>query len=148
MPPQYGDMVEGVKSMIIHENKYHYGWDGDNGLGEKLIQQIIEGNKTATCGPKVSYAPEELDRIYDLIGKVCTVTDKFGTLRCNVRHLEVFETSFGNPDPRLVRGEGDGEDVEKFKRDHIKAWDGMATEGVPLSDDTILIVELFELVDE
>ncbi len=134
--------------MIIHEDKYHYGWDEDNGIGERLIRQIIAGTKTATCAPMVSYTPDELEGTYALVGKVCTVTDRFGTPRCNVRHLEVFETTFGNPDPRLVRGEGDRDDVEKFKRDHNKAWNGMATEGSPLTDDTILIVELFELVEE
>lgn len=58
-----------------------------------------------------------------------------------------FETTFGNQGPRLVKGEGDGDDVEKFKRDHIHAWDGMATEGIQLTDETILIVELFQLVE-
>ncbi len=134
--------------MFIHEDKYHYGWDGDNGIGERIIQQIIEGTKTATCAPKVSYTPDELKVTYALVGKVCTVTDRFGTPRCNVHHLEVFETTFGNPDPRLVRGECDGNDVEKFKREHNKAWNGMATVGNPLTDDTILIVELFELVEK
>ena len=134
--------------MMIHNDQYSYGWEGDNGLGERLIQQIIDGKKTATAGPKVSYTPEELEGIYGLVGKVCTVTDRFGTPRCNVRHLAVFETTFGNPDPRLVQGEGDGEDVEKFQTDHTKAWEGMAAEGIPLTDDTILVVELFELVEE
>lgn len=134
--------------MIIHEDQYHYGWEEDKGLGERLIQQIIAGKKTATAGPKVSYTPEELAHLYGLVGKVCTVTDRFGTPRCNVRHLAVFETTFGNPDPRLVRGEGDGEDVRKFQRDHMKAWAGMAAAGIPLTDDTVLIVELFELVNE
>ncbi len=133
--------------MIIYEDKYHYGWDGDNGIGDRLIQQIIEGTKKATCAPKISYTPEELKWTYSLVGKVCTVTDKAGTPRCNVRHFKVFETTFGNPDPRLVKGEGNGDDVPKFKTDHIKAWNGMATEEVPLTDDTILIVELFELVE-
>ncbi len=133
---------------VIHENKYHYGWDGDNGIGDRLIQQIIERTKTATCAPKVSYTPEVLDWTYSFVGKVCTVTDKGGTPRCNVRHLEVFETTFGNPDPRLVKGEADGDDVRKFKTDHMKVWNGMATGGVPLTDDTILIVEMFELVED
>lgn len=133
--------------MVIHEIKYHYGWDGDNGIGERLIQQVIGGIKTATCAPKISYTPEELEWTYSLVGKVCTVTDKVGNPCCNVRHLEVFETKFGNPDPRLVKGEGDGDDVQKFKMDHLRAWNGLAAEGVPLTDDTILIVELFELVE-
>jgi hypothetical protein len=62
--------------------------------------------------------------------------------------LEVFETTFGNPDPRLIRGEGNRGDEEKFKHDHVKAWNGMAMEGSPLTDETILVVELLELMKE
>jgi uncharacterized protein YhfF len=134
--------------MVVYGDKVQYGWDGDGGIGDRLIQQIIEGTKTATCAPKISYIPGELEWPYSLVGKVCTVTDKFDTPRCNVRQLEVFETTFGNPDPRLVKGEGDGDDVQKFKTDHMRAWNGMANEGVPITDDTILIVELFELVED
>jgi uncharacterized protein YhfF len=32
--------------------------------------------------------------------------------------IDVFETTFAHPDLRLVRGEGDGDDIEKFKHDH------------------------------
>ncbi len=61
--------------------------------------------------------------------------------------IDVFETTFGHPDPHLVRGEGDGDDVEKFKHDHIRVWaDEMAAAGHPLTDETVLIVEEFELV--
>lgn len=134
--------------MVVHEIQYHYGWDGDNGIGETLIQQIIDGVKTATCAPKISYTPEELAWTYSLVGKVCTVTNRAGIPRCNVRHLEVFETTFGKPDPRLVQGEGDGDDVAKFKEDHIRAWNGMAADGVPLTDDTVLVVEMFEVIEE
>jgi len=133
--------------MVIYEDKMQFGWEGDGGIGDELIQQIIDGKKTATCAPKSSYSPAELQETYDLIGKVCTVIDKQGTPRCNVRHLEVFETTFGNPDPRLVKGEGDEDDTEKFKNDHVTAWDGMESEGVLLTDETVLIVEMFELVE-
>ena len=97
--------------MMIYKDKCQFGWEGDNGVGEKLIQQIIEGKKTATCASKVSYKPDELAETYALVGKMCTV-------------------------------------VNKFNRDHIKAWNGMATEGSPLTGETILVVELFELVKE
>jgi uncharacterized protein YhfF len=134
--------------LVIHEDKSHFGWDGDNGIGERLIQQIIAGTKTATCAPKVSYEPDELGATYASVGKVLTVMDKFDTPRCNIRILNVFETTFGNPDHRLVKGEGDEDNVEKFKRDHINASKGMAAEGIPLTDGTILIVEMFELVED
>src|SRR5690349_15272555 len=108
--------------MRVYERKSEFGWEGDNGLGMRLIQRILEGKKTATCAPLFSYTKEELADVFASRGEMLTVIDKEKRPWCNIRMLEVFETSFGNPDLRLVRGEGDGEDVEKFKRDHQRAW--------------------------
>ncbi|BAB04617.1 hypothetical protein P4637_15410 [Halalkalibacterium halodurans] len=128
------------------EHKYRmvFGWEDDNGIGEMLIQQIINGEKTATCAPKEEYSEQELQETYEPVGENVTVFDKNGNARCTVRLLEVFETTFGNPDLRLVRGEGNGDNVSKFQEDHRIAWKDI---GVDLRDDTVLIVELFELVD-
>jgi uncharacterized protein YhfF len=45
-------------------------------------------------------------------------------------------------------GEGDGEDVEKFKRGHARWFDALLEEkGLPpLADDSVLIVWEFELI--
>jgi uncharacterized protein YhfF len=62
--------------------------------------------------------------------------------------LAVYETTFGLPAPGVVEGEGNGTDVEAFRRDHLDAWaEDLASEGHPLTDDTILVVEEFELVE-
>lgn len=53
-----------------------------------------------------------------------------------------FETPFGRPDPRLVAGEGFGNDVQAFQAAHEEAW-----EDQQLGADTPLVVELFELVE-
>jgi len=132
--------------MKIAEYKAEFGWEGDNGIGELLITQIILGAKTATCAFKILYTEEELKEEYETKGKIVTVFDSNQNARCNIRILDVFETTFGNPDIRLVNGEGDGNDVEKFQNDHKIAWEN-TVEDIPLTDDTILIVKLFELVE-
>lgn len=139
-------LIMDTVTMKIYNDKSQFGWEGDEGLGDILISKIMSGKKTATCAPKVSYSPAELESLYDSVGKYITVVDKFGNPRCNIIQVEVFETNFGDPDPRLVKGEDDGGDVEKFKKDHIKAWNGMASESIPLNDDTVLVVEIFKLV--
>jgi uncharacterized protein YhfF len=69
------------------------------------------------------------------------------TSGATIRVIGVFETTFGDPDPRLVRGEGDGDDVAKFRREHLAAWRvWLAAADQPLTDETVLIAELFELV--
>lgn len=110
--------------------------------------KVLRGEKTATCSLKEAYTHEELDRLRSTQGKVVSVFDSLGQHRCNIAIKEVFETSFGNPDPRLVSGEGYGGDVSRFQDDHRKAWGEEISQGLDLRAETVLVVELFELVRE
>ena len=126
-----------------------FGWPGDGGLGERLIQQIRDGTKTATCSPRVEYTEEELAAIFASRGDILNVVDTDGNLRCKVRMTAVYETTFGDPAQSLVRGEGYGDDAESFRRDHISVWAaGMEAAGYPLTDETVLVVEEFGMVEE
>lgn len=110
-----------------------------------LVRQILDGQKTATCGFKIDYTPDELDEILTGEGELYAASSCGCPPRCVIRVTEVYETPFGNPGSRLVEGEGDGTDVAKFQEDHSVAW--TVTHGdQPLSDSEPLIVELFELV--
>lgn len=133
--------------MIVHDRTSQFGWPGDNGVGAQLIGEIIAGIKTATCAPKEQYGEGELADLHAGIGQLATVIDKDGNPHCTIRLRAVYETTFGQPNPRLVRGEGDGEDVDRFKRDHRAAWGDEVAPGLPLTDDTVLIVEEFDLVE-
>ncbi|QBD76454.1 ASCH domain-containing protein [Ktedonosporobacter rubrisoli] len=134
--------------MHIYEHKLEFGWEGDNGLGMRLIQQILDGKKTATCAPLFGYTQEEITEIFAHKGELVTVTDKEQRPWCNVRMVDIFQTTFGNPDPRLVRGEGNGENSEEFRQEHRRDWkDWLEEEGYTLTDETILIVEEFELIE-
>ena len=134
--------------MLVYECKLEFGWEGDNDLGRRLIQQILEGKKTATCAPVFGYQRDELAAVFASQGELVTVIDKEKRPWCNVRIGDVFQTSFGNPDPRLVSGEGNGEDAETFKRDHQKDWEiWLAAEGHSLTDETVLVAEVFELIE-
>ena len=128
--------------------RLEFGWSGDGGLGERLIREVIDGEKTATCAPRSDYTKEELAEVVASRGQVVDVVDEDDNPRCRVRMLAVYETTFGLPAPGVVRGEGFGEDDEAFRRDHREAWaEEMEEEGNPLSDTTILVVEEFELVE-
>jgi len=128
--------------------RLEFGWEGDGGLGERLIGQIIAGEKTATCAPRSDYTQEELDEVVNSVGEVVDVVDLDDNVRCRVRMTAVYETTFGLPAPGVVRGEGYGDDAETFRQDHIEAWaEEMEEDGVPLDDDTVLVVEEFEFVE-
>ncbi len=135
--------------MQIHERKMRFGGEDDGGLGDELIRQILDHVKTATCDLKSLCAGQELADLDAPPGWLETVVDGRGRPRCNVRVTAVYETTFGAPDPRLVRGEGDGEDVEKFRREHGRWFSRvLAEKGLPpLTDDSLLVVWEFELVE-
>lgn len=130
--------------MRVHSRKTQFGWKGDVGLGERLISQIIRGEKHATCAPKEIYSKEELEETLERAGKPVTVVDQYDRPRCNILCTEVFETTFGHPDIRLVEGECE-ENAESFRKSHREAWKELVAKGLNLDDETVLVVELFEL---
>jgi uncharacterized protein YhfF len=42
-----------MSEIKVHKFKTVFGWENDHGIGEQLIQQIISGEKTATCAQKM-----------------------------------------------------------------------------------------------
>jgi uncharacterized protein YhfF len=130
----------------IHDAKDSYGWDGDGGLGERLIRLIIEGTKTTTCTPKFAMSEAELAESYANVGEIVTITNKDGVPRCNIRILECFETTFGDPAPRLL--EGEGATLAEFQENHRRAWgEWLAGLGKELDVNLVLFAERFEVVD-
>lgn len=128
--------------------RLEFGWPGDEGLGERLIQEVIDGKKTATCAPRVDYTEEDLAEVVASVGETVDVVDADGEVQCKVKMVAVYETTFGLPAPGLVRGEGYGDDADAFRRAHSEAWaEEMEEDGDPLTDDTILVVEEFELAE-
>ncbi len=126
--------------------KMIFGWEDDGGIGDLLVQHIIDGKKSATCGFKVEYTKQELEDLKEVKGNIVTVENYRGEPKCNIRIVDVFETTFGNPDIRLIKGEGYGENIEEFQKDHRHAW-AQTIKNKQLNNDTVLIVELFELVE-
>ncbi len=134
--------------MEIIGSTSQFGWEGDEGAGERLIQQILRGEKTATACPKIFYAPKDLAELFASVGRLLTVVDKHDRPRCRIRQLAVFETTYGAPDPRLVRGEVCA-DAAEFRRGHAHVWDDLfAKAGAALNGETVLIAELFECVQD
>ncbi len=135
--------------MKVYDYKSQFGWAEDNGIGERLIQQILRGEKTATAGPKSLYSPDELAVLFESVGRSSTVIDKNDAPRCNIMILEVFETKFGSPDLKLVAGEGYGDNFKAFQDSHRKAWQDLVQSGeLDLNDETVLVVEVFKLLQE
>ena len=80
---------------------FKFGWFGDGGLGERLIQAILAGRKTATSCP--SYDPEDADL---KVGDTLRLTDKHGQPRGTLVVTEIELRSFGKFDEPLAAREG------------------------------------------
>ncbi len=75
---------------------FKFGWYGDNGLGEALIEKIISNEKTATMCP--AYDPQEAT-----VGETLRVVDKAGKTRANIRIVRIETRRFGDVDDGLAR---------------------------------------------
>lgn len=132
----------------LYPNKSYFGWENDNGMGEELIQQIIKGQKTATCSPKELYTDKELEELLVMKEQYVTVMNKNDEPRCNIYMIEIFETTFGNPDIRLIEGESFSNDnnIDTFKEQHKRNWGKLIENGFELNENTVLMVEVFKHV--
>ena len=87
-------MVETVK-------RFKFGWYGDGGLGEKLIQAILDGRKSATCCP--AYDPDDADL---RVGDKLDLTDKHGRSRGLLVVTKVEIRPFSSFDEAFAQKEG------------------------------------------
>lgn len=81
--------------------RFRFGWYGDGGLGEQMIQAILSGRKTATSCP--AYDPEDADL---KAGDALHLVDKHGRVRAQLVVVVVESRSFGRLDEALARCEG------------------------------------------
>lgn len=63
-------------------HRFKFGWHGDNGLGEQMIQLILTGKKTASICPAY-----DTDDIEVQAGEELLLTDKRGNARAILRVL-------------------------------------------------------------
>lgn len=134
--------------MEIHESAVQLGWEGDDGFGELLIERLIAGSLQVLYEPLAVLDADEVEELRNSEGEHLTVFDAEGEPRCNVVVREVFETSWGDPDARLVTGDGYGTDVEGWRRANEGMLGGALEDaGGELTDDTALLVQRVEVTD-
>lgn len=133
--------------MEVHDDLVQLGFEGDDGLGELLLQRLLAGTLTVLWEPVELLDDDEAAGMLDAVGDRLTVLDQDGEPACNVRVEDVLATTWGAPDPRLVAGEGYGTDVAAWRRFAGPALDdGLAAAGLVLHDDTPLLVQRVTVV--
>lgn len=134
--------------MDVSEDLVQLGFEGDDGLGELLLGRLLAGTLRVLWESVALLEETDADEMRDATGEILTVLDSEGEPACNVRVLDVFETTWGDPDPRLVAGEGYGQDADTWRGFAGPALaDGLAEEGLDLTDDTELLVQEVEVIE-
>jgi uncharacterized protein YhfF len=86
---------------LAEVKRFRFGWYGDGGLGERMIQTILAGRKTATSCP--AYDPEDAElKAEDEL----QLLDKHGTVRGQLIVTLVEVRPFGSFDEALAEKEG------------------------------------------
>src|SRR5262245_51378831 len=88
--------------MVATANKkIQLGWYGDDGLGERMIQLILDGRKTVTTCPAYDKGDVEAQ-----VGDRITLTDKHGRARCVIEVLRIEIRPLGKFDEALASAAG------------------------------------------
>ena len=81
--------------------RFRFGWYGDGGLGERMIQTILAGRKTATTSPTNDPEDADLKAVDEL-----QLLDKHGNERGRLVGTLVEVRKFGSFDEALAEKEG------------------------------------------
>ena len=129
-----------------------FGFEGDDGAGERQIAQILDGTKTVS----VSLAREwDLDGGPPRIGQRLPITDHHGTRRCVVEVTRVAVLPFGHIDAAAVSAESAGTaTLEEWMHGHRAFYAGCRDEvalllgepGWSLTDAEPMVLTSFRLV--
>ena len=87
--------------MVATAKRFKFGWFGDGGLGERLIQAMLAGRKTATSCP--AYDPEDADLV---AGDLLELFDKHGRSSGMLVVTQIESRTFGSFDQTLANQEG------------------------------------------
>lgn len=135
--------------MDVQDELVQLGFEGDDGLGELLLQRLLAGTLTVLWEPVDLLDEAEAADMRAGVGEVLTVVDADGEPACNVRVDEVLSTTWGDPDPRLVAGEGYAGNVAAWRRFAGPSLaDGLAADGHELTDATPLLAQFVTVVDQ
>ena len=134
--------------MEISEDVVQLGFEGDDGLGDLLLERLKAGTLRVLWEPVDLLEDDEVATMQDAEGVLLTVVDGEGEPAVNVRVTSVFSTTWGDPDERLVAGEGYAGMVEAWRRFAGPTLEaGLADEELDLDDDTTLLVQEVEVVE-
>lgn len=101
-----------------------FGYDGDGGLGDRLLDAVLRGEKTATSSLAVEYlSGDPLPRV----GERLSLMDSEGAVRGTVETTKVTITPLHLVGDDVAHDEGEGyADAAAWRRSHVRFWGKVA----------------------
>lgn len=97
-----------------------FGYDGDRGLGDRLLRAVLRGAKTATSSLAVEYLSGEP---LPCVGERLTLVDHDRRPHGIVETTRVTIIPLHLVGDDVARDEGEGfADAEEWRRDHVAFW--------------------------
>jgi uncharacterized protein YhfF len=136
------------------ERTLTFGYDGDGGLGDRLIEAVLRGDKTATSSLAVGYASDDA---LPEVGQRLALVDSRGTTRGTVETTGVVVTPLDLVGDDVARAEGEGfADAREWRENHVAFWTELsglirseiADPSWALQDDEPVVVHWFRLTDD
>ncbi len=157
-PAGHGTRLTAAIPLELHRSQrapfLEFGYEGDDGLGERLVGLVLEGRKTVST----SLAREwELEGGPPRIGQRLDVLDGSGRRRATVEVTQVMVVPFSIIDDDVVAAELAAEESAEDWRDAQRAfYEGAREElalllgepGWHITDDEPMIVTWFELLPD
>jgi uncharacterized protein YhfF len=109
-------------------------------LRRKLVEAVLEGDKTATSGLRADYTPDEP---LPQVGTRCTLLGFDDEPVAIVEITEVRLVRAAEVDLAFAQDEGEGfETVDDWRRAHEEFWSDQV-----IDDDTLIVAERFKLLE-
>lgn len=129
---------------MIERRKIRF-WGADDN-DDRLVRQILNGEKTATCCPSEYFdiADGDCDDGGHAVGDIVEVYDLKQRLRCLIEITGIYTTTLGAPPEQLWRGECCA-DVQEFVAEHLACWSelGVST-ATPITASHFVLREIID----
>jgi uncharacterized protein YhfF len=119
-----------------------FGLESDPELATELGLLVRDGPKRATTSVLAEY--DDVAEPLPLVGECSVILDGAGEPLCIIRTTEVETKPLGAVDDQFAWDEGEGDrSLAWWRRAHMEAF---RKGGYPVDDDSLLVLERFELL--
>ncbi len=128
-------------------NKYahlvHYAFGDSPELADHLVELVIAGKKTATCGAVDAFDDDDGEPFPE-VGRQCVIVDGKGRPACIIETVDVAIRPFSAIDLDFVIAEGEGDlSLEYWRKGHREFFERNGG----FSEDMLLACDRFKLVE-